>query len=53
MRINADAEFQRERFIECGDLTRMEARAPAAVFLAKHRESPEIDNPKAGDCLSL
>ena len=27
------------------------ARAPAAVFLAKRHESPEIDNPKADDCL--
>jgi hypothetical protein len=24
-------------------------RVPAAVFLAKHRENPEIDNPKADD----
>jgi hypothetical protein len=28
-------------------------QAPAAVFLAKHREGLEIDNPEADDCLSL
>jgi hypothetical protein len=28
-------------------------KTPAAVFLAKRREGPEIDNPEADDCLSL